>query len=285
MLAQGAHVAGHLGAARVRRSSGANYEVPEQMAADVEARLPGSRTTTARGTPGLDLRAGIARQLIGRGRQGHRRRPALHRRRPEAVQPPPRRADRPAGLTGVDGMNATSPREAELAAALTARARAAGRGGRRPPAATSTTSSCCRSPSSSRPPTSRSCGGWAAAASASPASRRPRPRSPSSGADRSPPARPLAHGRPDPAQQGQTHCGVGRYGALAEHRQGGRRAGSRRRGRRSTTACAPTPSTCFVQISLDGDTERGGVDVGDPAAVDAICAQVRRGRTGCDSSD
>lgn len=47
--------------------SGANYEVPEQMAADVEARLPGSRTRTAKGTPGLDLRAGIARQLIDAG--------------------------------------------------------------------------------------------------------------------------------------------------------------------------------------------------------------------------
>ena len=47
--------------------SGANYEVPEDMAADVEARLPGSRTTTARGTAALDLRAGIARQLIGAG--------------------------------------------------------------------------------------------------------------------------------------------------------------------------------------------------------------------------
>jgi len=34
------------------------------------------------------------------------------------------------------------------------------------------------------------------------------------------------------------------------------------------------PVNVFVQISLDGDTERGGVDVGDPAAVDAICAQV-----------
>ena len=30
----------------------------------------------------------------------------------------------------------------------------------------------------------------------------------------------------------------------------------------------------FVQISLDGDTSRGGVDIGDPAAVDALCAQV-----------
>ena len=47
--------------------SGANYEVPEQMAADVEALLPGSRTTTSRGMPGLDLRAGIARQLIDAG--------------------------------------------------------------------------------------------------------------------------------------------------------------------------------------------------------------------------
>jgi len=47
--------------------SGANYEVPEAMAADVEAGLPGSRATTAGGTPALDLRAGIARQLFGAG--------------------------------------------------------------------------------------------------------------------------------------------------------------------------------------------------------------------------
>ncbi len=47
--------------------SGRNYEVPAGMAAEVEAALPGSRTTTARGTPGLDLRAGIARQLTGLG--------------------------------------------------------------------------------------------------------------------------------------------------------------------------------------------------------------------------
>ncbi len=43
--------------------SGRNYEVPAAMAADVETTLPGSRTTTALGTPGLDLRAGIALQL------------------------------------------------------------------------------------------------------------------------------------------------------------------------------------------------------------------------------
>ncbi|MGB3482503.1 MAG: peptidoglycan editing factor PgeF [Mycobacterium sp.] len=43
--------------------SGANYEVPAAMADEVEAALPGSRTVTARRTPGLDLRAGIVRQL------------------------------------------------------------------------------------------------------------------------------------------------------------------------------------------------------------------------------
>ncbi|MDY6996049.1 MAG: peptidoglycan editing factor PgeF [Actinomycetota bacterium] len=47
--------------------SGRNYEVPEEMAADVERSLPGSRTTTHRGTPGLDLRAGIAGQLRAHG--------------------------------------------------------------------------------------------------------------------------------------------------------------------------------------------------------------------------
>jgi YfiH family protein len=43
--------------------SGVNYEVPDAMADEVEAVLPGSRTVTSRGTAGLDLRAGIARQL------------------------------------------------------------------------------------------------------------------------------------------------------------------------------------------------------------------------------
>lgn len=43
--------------------SGPNYEVPAAMASEVEAALPGSRTTTSAGTAGLDLRAGIACQL------------------------------------------------------------------------------------------------------------------------------------------------------------------------------------------------------------------------------
>ncbi|MCX2933351.1 peptidoglycan editing factor PgeF [Mycobacterium sp. CVI_P3] len=66
MIANGAHtedISVVLGPA----VSGANYEVPAPMAADVEARLPGSRTTTSRGTAGLDLRAGIARQLTDAG--------------------------------------------------------------------------------------------------------------------------------------------------------------------------------------------------------------------------
>jgi YfiH family protein len=66
MVARGAHledVSVLLGPA----VSGRNYEVPDAMADEVEAAVPGSRTTTARGTAGLDLRAGIARQLTELG--------------------------------------------------------------------------------------------------------------------------------------------------------------------------------------------------------------------------
>ena len=66
MLALGAH-AGDISVLLGPAVSGPNYEVPQQMAADVEARLPGSRTTTSAGAPALDLRAGIARQLIDAG--------------------------------------------------------------------------------------------------------------------------------------------------------------------------------------------------------------------------
>jgi YfiH family protein len=61
--ARAKHISALLGPA----VSGRNYEVPQAMAAEVEAALPGSRTTTSRGTPGLDLRAGIARQLTTLG--------------------------------------------------------------------------------------------------------------------------------------------------------------------------------------------------------------------------
>ena len=36
----------------------------------------------------------------------------------------------------------------------------------------------------------------------------------------------------------------------------------------------PGPMRVYVQISLDGDPSRGGVDIGDPSAVDRLCAQV-----------
>jgi len=46
---------------------GACYEVPAAMRDEVEAALPGSATTTRGGAPGLDLRAGLARQLAALG--------------------------------------------------------------------------------------------------------------------------------------------------------------------------------------------------------------------------
>ena len=66
MVALGADV-GEISALLGPAVSGPNYEVPYEMADDVEAVLPGSLTTTARGTAGLDLRAGIARQLDSLG--------------------------------------------------------------------------------------------------------------------------------------------------------------------------------------------------------------------------
>jgi YfiH family protein len=66
MLELGAH-SGDISALLGPAASGRNYEVPAAMADKVEAALPGSRTTTSAGTPGLDLRAGIACQLRGLG--------------------------------------------------------------------------------------------------------------------------------------------------------------------------------------------------------------------------
>ena len=117
MLAHGAHVE-DISVLLGPAVSGVNYEVPEQMAADVEARLPGSRTTTAAGTPGLDLRAGIARQLAGAG--------------VTAIDVDPRctvadrrlfshRRDAPTGRLASlvwDGMTAGQNREADLVSAL-----------------------------------------------------------------------------------------------------------------------------------------------------------------------
>lgn len=48
-------------------AAGESYEVPEGMALDVEKHLPGSRTRTKKGTPGVDVRAGLVRQLLSLG--------------------------------------------------------------------------------------------------------------------------------------------------------------------------------------------------------------------------
>ncbi|MCT2251223.1 peptidoglycan editing factor PgeF [Corynebacterium sanguinis] len=48
-------------------AAGESYEVPGDMAADVEKQLPGSRVTTPQGTSGLDIRAGLVRQLMSMG--------------------------------------------------------------------------------------------------------------------------------------------------------------------------------------------------------------------------
>lgn len=46
---------------------GGCYEVPAAMREEVAAVLPGSAARTRRGTPALDLRAGLRRQLVGLG--------------------------------------------------------------------------------------------------------------------------------------------------------------------------------------------------------------------------
>jgi hypothetical protein len=46
---------------------GACYEVPATMRDEVDAAVPGSAATTRRGTPGIDLRAGLVGQLAAAG--------------------------------------------------------------------------------------------------------------------------------------------------------------------------------------------------------------------------
>ncbi len=66
MVSVGARV-DRIGAFLGPAASGRQYEVPAAMREDVDRRLPGSAATTVRGTPSLDLRAGIRRQLTEAG--------------------------------------------------------------------------------------------------------------------------------------------------------------------------------------------------------------------------
>ncbi len=49
------------------RAGGCCYEIPEQMADDVERAVPGTRSTTTWGTPSVDVGAGVVRQLTDLG--------------------------------------------------------------------------------------------------------------------------------------------------------------------------------------------------------------------------
>ena len=60
-------VPGNIHALMGAAASGKKYEVPEHMAEDVESKLPGARTRTDVGTCGLDIRAGLTRQLLSLG--------------------------------------------------------------------------------------------------------------------------------------------------------------------------------------------------------------------------
>jgi YfiH family protein len=66
MVALGADPA-RIGALLGPAACGKDYEVPPAMQADVEAHLPGSASRTRKGTAGLDLRAGLRRQLESLG--------------------------------------------------------------------------------------------------------------------------------------------------------------------------------------------------------------------------
>ncbi|NLU82925.1 peptidoglycan editing factor PgeF [Rhodococcus sp. HNM0569] len=66
MVEQGAQIE-RIGALLGPAASGESYEVPADMQTDVERHLPGSASRTAKGTPGLDLRAGLRRQLLEAG--------------------------------------------------------------------------------------------------------------------------------------------------------------------------------------------------------------------------
>ena len=59
--------------------------------------------------------------------------------------------------------------------------------------------------------------------------------------------------------------------ALGRQRAGGRRAGPS--GRRALSeGRRDDPLRVYVQVSLDGDESRGGVDIGRPDSVDELCA-------------
>ncbi len=102
MVRQGADVS-RIGAFLGPAASGRQYEVPAAMRADVEKHLPGSATRTEKGTPGLDLRAGLRKQLLAAGVSGVAEDPRVHDRGSRVVQSSPRISDRASSCSDLDG--------------------------------------------------------------------------------------------------------------------------------------------------------------------------------------
>ncbi len=97
---------GHVGAARSRRSAAPTTRCPNRWRPKWRRCCPASRTSTSRGTPGLDLRAGIARQLTALGVTAIDVDPRCTVADRSAVQSSPGCTDRAPGECGVDGDSA-----------------------------------------------------------------------------------------------------------------------------------------------------------------------------------
>ncbi len=80
--------------------------------------------------------------------------------------------------------------------------------------------------------------------------------------------RALAHGGPHSAEQGSVGGPLGAHRSLGRQRAPGRPRSTGRWLRPWPRAVATDPLRVYVQVSLDGDASRGGVDIATAGAVD-----------------
>ena len=276
----------HLGCCSARRSAVATTRCPRRWPTRSRRRCraaaPPPRPARRDSTFGPESLASY-----GFGCHGDRHRSALHGGRPDAVQPSPGRADRAAGVAGVDGMTAMAvdmparagDRESELTHALAAvrsrlaaAAEAAGRNvseiellpdyqilsGNRCRDFVAIGLSGCRR-------IARAGSGGEGRRSRSVVSGFPRRRTRGIA---------LAHGGPDSAQQGPVAGPLGAYRPFGRQRAAGDGAGSGGGGGAGRGPPRSDPLRVYVQVSLDGDVSRGGVDVADARRGRRVCAQV-----------
>jgi uncharacterized pyridoxal phosphate-containing UPF0001 family protein len=85
----------------------------------------------------------------------------------------------------------------------------------------------------------------------------------------------LAHGRPDSAEQGALDRELGVRRTLRRQRQTGQPRSTGRLPRALAEGGRAQPLRIYIQISLDGDVERGGVDIAQTDLVDELCAQAQ----------